>query len=182
MAGVDPARLIFIDESGCNVSMSPTHGRALRGHRVYDHKPINWGENLSVIGAVRLDRVVCHQTFVGSINSPKFIEFVQKRLCRRLHDGDIVVLDNLRPHHAPAVRELIEARGAELVFLPPYSPDFSPIEPCWSFIKHHLRRFALRTAEKLRRGICTAFLRVSPQHLAGWFHHCGYHQPKRSPV
>jgi len=182
MAGIDPARLIFIDESGCNVAMASAHGRAPSGQRVFDHKPAKWGENFSVIGAVRNDRVLCHQTFVGPINGPRFVEYVRKRLCPRLLPGNIVVLDNLRPHHAPVVRELIEAEGAQLVFLPPYSPDFSPIEPCWSFVKHHLRRLGHRTTQALRRGIRNVFMRVRSDHLLGWFAHCGYPQRKRSPV
>jgi transposase len=182
MAKEDPSRLIFIDESGCNVAMASTHGRAPSGARVYDHKPANWGENLSIVGAVRSDRVLCHQTFVGAINGPRFVEFVRSRLCRRLYPGDVVVLDNLRPHHAPVVRELVEAQGAKLVFLPPYSPDFSPIEPCWSFVKYHLRRLAHRTAHALRRAIRHVFMRVRSDHLRNWFAHCGYPQSERSPV
>lgn len=182
MASVDPARLIFIDESGCNVAMALNYGRAVRGERVLDSKPLRCGQNFSVVGAVRADRVLCHQTFLGPIDTERFVYFLRKRLCPRLYPGDIVVLDNLRQHHASIVRELIEAEGAELMFLPPYSPDLSPIEPCWSFVKHYLRKFALRTPEKLRRGIRNAFLRVCTKHLAGWFTHCGYHQPERSLV
>lgn len=182
MASVDPGRLIFIDESGCNVSMALRYGRAVRGQRVIDTKPLKTGHNFSVVGAVRIDRVLCHQTFVGAIDTERFVDFVRKRLCPRIYAGDVVVMDNLRQHHAPLVRELIEAEGAELVFLPPYSPDLSPIEPCWSFVKHYLRKFALRTAERLRAGIRNAFLRVCPEHLVGWFAHCGYPQPERSPV
>lgn len=171
-------RLIVIDESGCNLAMSPAYGRAPRGERVFDHKPANWGENLSVVGAVRADRVLCHQTFVGAVNGPRFVEFVRDTLCPRLYPGDVIVLDNLKPHHAPIVRELVEAVGARLLFLPPYSPDLSPIEPCWSLVKHHLRRLAHRTTEKLRRAIPNVLKRVRMKHLASWFAHCGYPQPE----
>lgn len=182
MKDVDPERLIFIDESGCNRSMALLYGRAVGGARVYDQKPAHWGQNLSVIGAIRADRVLCHQTVPGSINGPRFVTFVRDRLCPRIYPGDIVVLDNLRPHHAPAVRQLIEAQGAQLVFLPPYSPDLNPIEPCWSFVKHQLRKLGHRTVDKLKAGIRNAFLRVRSTHLANWFTHCGYNQGKRSPV
>lgn len=182
IAKIDPARLIFIDESGCNVAMASAYGRAPRGARVYDHKPANWGENLSVVGAIRADRVLCHQTFTGAVNGPRFVEFVRERLCPRLYPGDVVVLDNLRAHHAPIVRELVEAEGAQLLFLPPYSPDFSPIEPCWSFVKHHLRRLARRTVEALRPAIRNVLLRVRTDHLSAWFTHCGYPQRERSGV
>jgi transposase len=140
--------------------MSLAYGRALSGERVVDHKPANWGDNLSIVGAVRADRVLCHQTFVGAVNGPRFVEFVRETLCPRLYPGDVIVLDNLRAHHAPAVRELVEGVGARLLFLPPYSPDLSPIEPCWSFVKHHLRRLAHRTADALRRAIPNVLKRV----------------------
>jgi transposase len=140
--------------------MSLAYGRALSGERVVDHKPVNWGDNLSIVGAVRADRVLCHQTFVGAVNGPRFVEFVRETLCPRLYPGDVIVLDNLRAHHAPAVRELVEGVGARLLFLPPYSPDLSPIEPCWSFVKHHLRRLAHRTADALRRAIPNVLKRV----------------------
>jgi transposase len=182
MSGIDIDRLVFIDESGCNVAMAPLYGRSQGGARVYDHKPAKWGDNFSIIGAVRADRVLSHQTLRGSINGPRFVEFVRERLCPRLSPGDVVVLDNLRVHHAPIVRELIEAEGATLVFLPPYSPDLSPIEPCWSFVKHQLRKLRQRTPEKLLRGIQSAFMRVRTRHLVNWFAHCGYPQRTRSPV
>ncbi len=171
-------RIVVLDESGCNIAMSAAYGRALRGQRVLDHKPANWGENLSVIGAVRVDRVLCHRTFVGAVNGPRFVSFVRENLCPRLYAGDVVVLDNLKPHHAPVVRELVEAVGARLLFLPPYSPDLSPIEPCWSFVKAHLRRLAHRTAKALRQAIPNVLKKVRSKHLASWFAHCGYVQPE----
>lgn len=182
MSQIPLDRLIVLDESGCNLAMSLAYGRSLRGDRVYDHRPANWGENLSVIGAVRSDRVLCHQIFAGAVNGPRFVEFVRDTLSPRLYPGDVVVLDNLRAHHAPVVRELVQAVGATLLFLPPYSPDLSPIEPCWGFVKHHLRRLAHRTAETLRRAIPNVLKRVRTKHLASWFDHCGYPQSERSPV
>jgi transposase len=182
VANIDVERLIFIDESGCNRSMALSYGRAKHGQRVYDRKPAHKGENFSIVGAVRADRILCHQTVQGSVNGPRFVEFIERRLCPRLYPGDVVVMDNLRLHHAPIVRELIEDEGAQLIFLPPYSPEFSPIEPCWSFVKHQLRKFAHRTNEDLRRGIRNALLRVRSEHLANWFRHCGYNQPGRSRV
>jgi transposase len=154
--------------------MSPTYGRAPRGQRVLDHKPANWGKNISVVGAIRVDRVLAHKTFEGAVNGPKFIDFIRRRLLPRLFPGDVVVLDNLRPHHAPEVRRLVESAKAKLLFLPPYSPDFSPIEPCWSFIKHWLRSFKARIPELLKHAIVRAFQRVTTRHLTAWFKHCGY--------
>lgn len=172
---IAPDRLIFIDESGCNIAMSPTYGRAPRGQRVIDHKPANWGQNVSIVGAVRADRVLAHQTFDGAVNGPKFIEFVRRRLVPRLYPGDVVVLDNLRAHHAPEVRSLVEETGARLLFLPPYSPDFSPIEPCWAFLKNWLRTLKERVPARLKAAIVRGLRRVTTRHLASWFIHCGYH-------
>jgi transposase len=177
MAELSPKQLIFIDESGCNRAMALAYGRARGGERVYDRKPAHKGPNLSIIGAVRVDRVLCYQTVHGSINGARFVEFVRRCLCPNLYPGDVVVLDNLRLHHAPIVRELIEAEGARLIFLPPYSPELSPIEPCWSLVKHHLRKLAIRVAQKLPTAVRKAFLRVRSAHLFSWFRHCGYHQP-----
>ena len=174
IAEIATEKLIFIDESGCNVAMTPSYGRAPRGQRVIDHKPANWGKNLSVIGAIRADRVLAHQTVDGAVNGPKFIDFVRCRLAPRLYPGDVVVLDNLRAHHAPEVRRLIEAAGACVLFLPPYSPEFNPIEPCWAFMKQWLRSLKERVAERLKSAIVRAFRRVTSRHLAAWFAHCGY--------
>ncbi len=168
-------RLIFIDESGCNIAMSPTYGRAPRGQRVIDHKPANWGQNVSIVGAVRADRVLAHQTFDGAVNGPKFIDFVRRRLVPRLYPDDVVVLDNLRAHHAPEVRALVEQTGARLLFLPPYSPDFSPIEPCWAFLKNWLRTLKERVPARLKAAIVRGLRRVTTRHLPSWFSHCGYH-------
>jgi transposase len=154
--------------------MTPSYGRAPRGQRVLDHKPANWGENISIVGAIRCDRVLAHQTFDGAVNGPKFVSFVRNRLCPRLYPGDVVILDNLRPHHAPDVRTLVEATGAHLMFLPPYSPDFSPIEPCWSFLKQWLRKLKERVPERLKAAIVRGLQRVTTAHLSAWFAHCGY--------
>jgi transposase len=167
--------LIFIDESGCNIAMSPTYGRAPRGQRVIDHRPTNWGQNISIVGAVRADRVLAHQTFDGAVNGPRFIDFVRHRLVPRLYPGDVVVLDNLRAHHAPEVRCLVESAQARLLFLPPYSPELSPIEPCWSFLKNWLRTLKERVPARLKAAIVRGLRRVTSRHLTSWFSHCGYH-------
>ncbi|MEP7049976.1 MAG: IS630 family transposase [Pseudomonadota bacterium] len=172
---IDSERLIFIDESGCNIAMSPTYGRAPRGQRVLDHRPTNWGKNISIVGAVRADRVLAHQTFDGAVNRPKFVDFVRKRLATRLYPGDVVVLDNLRAHYAPEVRSLVEGAGARLLFLPPYSPDFSSLEPCWSFLKHWLRTLKERVPERLKAATVRGLRRVTSRHLASWFRHYGHH-------
>jgi transposase len=156
--------------------MASRYGRGLRGERVVDFKPANWGRSLTVVGAIRSTGVVAHQMFDGAMNTDRFIEFVEKRLCPRLRPGDVVVMDNLAAHHATEVRRLVEIRGAEVLHLPPYSPDLNPIEQCWAFVKNLLRKARARTEVLVRETVRRAFLRVRKKHLAGWFNHCGYHQ------
>lgn len=158
--------------------MAQTHGRAPAGVRVVDSKPANWGGNVTLVGAIKNDRIVCHQTFDGAMNKPRFIDFVQQVLCPRLPKGSIVVMDNMRAHHAIEVSEAIQAVGSSLMHTPPYSPDLNPIELCWSFAKGWLRRLARRTPHALRRAINNTMLRVRSSQLAGWFRHCGYDQRK----
>jgi transposase len=171
---VDPDDLVFIDESGFNIAMATAYGRGPRGQRVHDEKPVNRGKNYTVVGAITNDRVVCHRTLEGAMNKARFIDFVCTTLCPRLPPGSVVVLDNLRPHHAPEVREALEARGCRVLYLPPYSPEFNPIELCWSFIKNRLRRLGKRAVDELKCAIRNAFLRVRTTHLVAWFAHCGY--------
>jgi transposase len=176
-------RLIFIDESGCNLAMTPSSAWALRGHRAYDHRPTNWGGNITAVAAIRSDAVVCQRSFIGAMNTPRFVDFVEHQLVPQLRSGDVVVLDNLLPHKALRARELVNAAGAELVLLPPYSPDLNPIEPMWGFVKGKLQRAKQRTVAALRTTLRRTIGRVPIGHLLAWFKHCGYHpQPNRSLV
>lgn len=154
--------------------MASAYGRAPAGVRVRDSKPGNWGRNITVVGAITRDRVVCHRTMPGAMNKPRFIDFVTNVLCPRIHPGAVVVLDNLRAHHAPEVRAAI----ARVLYLPPYSPDLNPIELCRSFVKLWLRRLAQRTEEGLCKAIRNTMLRVRTDQLTAWFAHCGVGQRK----
>jgi len=158
--------------------MTSAYGRAPSGQRVVDKKPVNWGGNITVVGAITNNRVVCHRSLDGAMNKLQFIAFVKNTLAPRLHRGAVVVLDNLRAHHASEVREIIESVGCRLLYQPPYSPELNPIELCWSFIKLHLRRLARRTRKTLLPAIRHTFLRVRPRQLQAWFAHCGYPQCK----
>ncbi|NES80351.1 MAG: IS630 family transposase [Moorea sp. SIO2B7] len=126
--GIDPHNLIFVDESGVNLGMTRLYGKAKKGERLYDSCPGNRGQNISLIGALSLNGLIATMSIPGSVNSEIFITYVQKVLAPQLWVGAIVVMDNLSVHQAKKIRELIESAGAKLVFLPPYSPDLSPIE------------------------------------------------------
>ncbi|MBK6519171.1 MAG: transposase [Polyangiaceae bacterium] len=178
-AEVAPERLIFIDESGCNLAMSPTRGRS-RGQRAADHRrPI--GAETSHGGRGNSQRRGRASSPTRRDEYPRFIEFVERRLVPRLRPGDIVVLDNLLPHKAPRAR-IGRGGGCGAGLSPPYSPDFNPIEPFWGFVKPSFsgpRANSGRPALDTRRII----RRVPVRHLASWFRHCGFHhQPNRSGV
>jgi transposase len=171
-------RLVFIDESGCNVAMTPMYAWAPKGQRACDDKPASWGQNVSVIGAIRHDRVLCHRSYFGAVNTERFLEFSAKTLAPRLRTNDVVILDNLQPHKHPEVRAIVEAQGASLLLLPPYSPDLNPIELLWSFVKHRLRRLKSRTVETLLASIRSSLRRIPTTNFRNWFASCGYVQCK----
>ncbi len=174
MKHVDPSRLVFIDESGANLAMGRSHAWVLPGEEYVEPRPMNWGDNLSLIGAVRLTGWVTLGTQWKAVTAIDFIAWVRDRLAPRLQPGDIVLLDNLRAHKAPAVAALIERRGATLKFLPPYSHDFNPIEAVWALVKKYIRAFAPRTADALRRTARAARHVVDPFHCERFFVRAGY--------
>jgi len=171
---VPPEKLVFLDESGANLSMGRSHAWIRRGYELLDPRPMNWGTNLTMIGAVRLDRWVTLTTMVKTANSERFVRWVRQRLAPRLHRGDVVLLDNAKPHKDPRVAAIVETRGARLVYLPPYSPDFNPIEPAWGLVKKVIREAAPRAVDVLRRVARRARHRVRRSHLLQWFRHAGY--------
>jgi len=174
MKGVDPRRLVFLDESGANLAMGRSHAWVLPGEEYVEPRPMNWGDNLSLIGAVRLDGWVTLGTQWKAVRARDFVAWVRDRLAPRLRPGDIVLLDNLRAHKAPAVADLIARRGATLKFLPPYSHDFNPIEAVWALVKKYLRSFAPRTADTLRRTARAARYAVTSYHCHRFFARAGY--------
>jgi transposase len=127
-----------------------------------------------MIGAIRIDGPCAAAMVDGPVDADVFRAYVRLALAPTLHAGDIVVLDNLQPHKAAGVREMIEAAGATLLYLPPYSPDLNPIEPMWSKVKQLLRSAAARTFPTLQQAVWSALDAVTPQDCLGFFHHCGY--------
>ena len=168
-------RFIFLDESAVNTAMTPTHGRAPVGERVVDSAPRNYGEQTSLVGALSFGRgLIAVMTLTGAVDTLAFDAYLARVLAPRLHKGDVVVLDNLNVHKASQVVAVAEARGAQVVWLPPYSPDFSPIEQCWSKIKTALRAAKARTREELEKALAEAIKLVTQSDIRGWFRHCGY--------
>jgi transposase len=167
-------KLVFIDESGCNIAMAREYARSPIGERAQDDQPARWGDNVSLVGAIGVCGLRTLMTLNGAVDGEAFLAFVEHFLVPCLKPGDIVVMDNLSVHKTTGVREAIESAGAELRYLPPYSPDFNPIEECWSKLKSILRTLAARTRDALDAAIATAMSAVTSQDAVGWFEHSGY--------
>jgi len=150
------------------------HGRCPRRQRLLSRAPAGHWQTTTMIAAIGLDGVQAPLALEGAVEAEAFGIHVEQVLLPTLHGGEIVVLDNLTCHKHPRVRELIESAGAKVWYVPPYSPDFNPIEPMWSKIKQILRSLAARTFEGLVKAVGIALGQVTLQDLIGWFTHCGY--------
>lgn len=158
--------------------MTRTYGRAPRGQRVVDHVPAGKYHSTTMMGALRLDGTVAAMVYEGGTDVPVMEAFAETELRRIVRRGDIVVMDNLSAHKDPKVIRLIQRSGAAVWYLPPYSPDFNPIEPMWSKVKEILRALKARTAEALLDAIGVALGSVTGDDARGWFAHCGYRNTK----
>lgn len=154
--------------------MQRIYGRSVRGRRAYGVVPHGHYISVTMVSAIRLSGVFAEHSFVGAMNAERFRIWVKERLVPGLAVGDVVVMDNLSCHKDQEAREAIEAVGARVVHLPPYSPDFNPDEKVWSKTKSILRRMAERTVEGLLSVIGQAMASITPQDCAGYFKHCGY--------
>lgn len=163
-----------MDETGTNIAMTPLYSRALVGERAVGKAPRNQGVNLTVVGAIALDGVRAMMAYEGGTTKQAFLKFVREALVPALHRGDVVVMDNLSSHYADGVKEAIEAVGASLLYLPPYSPELNPIEHTWSKLKASLRRAEARTIRLLAAALNTSKAQISRSDLTGWFTNCGY--------
>ncbi len=164
----------FLDEAGSNLAMTRLYGRAAKGNRVIETVPQNYGENITMLAALSLAGVEAPMTINGAVDGTVFKVYVEQVLSPTLKSGDVVVMDNLPAHKVVGVKELIEGRGARLIYLPPYSPDLNPIEKCWSKIKTYLRKAKARTREELEKALREALLSVTAEDARGWFRSCGY--------
>lgn len=167
-------RFIFVDESAVNTAMTRRYGRAPKGERAYDSAPRNYGAQTSVIGAMGLRGLVATLMVEGAVDTDCFNAYLEQVLGPRLRRGDVVVLDNLTAHRASRIEEVTAGRGAQVLWLSPYSPDFNPIEQCWSKIKTYLRGAKARTRQRLEEALAAALGLVTKTDIRGWFKHCGY--------
>jgi len=171
---LDVHKLVFIDEMGANINLSRTHARAPQAQRVEEALPSSTPKGLSVAGALNDHELLATCCLPGAFDAPAFAAFVAQMVAPRLKAGDCVVLDNVALHKSPQVTQAVESAGAQLLPLPAYSPDFDPMEPCWSKVKAYLRQLKARTFKALFKGVAAGLRRITPEDIRGWFAHCGY--------
>jgi transposase len=171
---LDPARLVFIDETGASTKMARLRGRAPRGARCRAAIPHGHWKTTTLVAALRLEGMTAPMVIDGAMNGEAFRAYVRHMLAPGLQAGDVVIMDNLPAHKVGGVREAIEAAGARLLYLPPYSPDFNPIEQAFAKLKALLRKAAARTLDALETAIAAALDAFVPDECANYFTASGY--------
>jgi transposase len=172
--GLEPQRLVFLDETWAKTNMTRPRGRALRGERLIARVPHGHWKTTTFLAALRTSGLSAPLVVDGAINGAVFRAYVEQQLAPTLRAGEIVIMDNLNSHKVAGVRAAIEARGATLLYLPPYSPDFNPIELVFAKFKWLLRSSAPRSVENLWTLCGTLLDRFSPDECTNYFRHCGY--------
>jgi transposase len=166
--------VVFVDESGANITYLRTRGRAKAGECVRDKRPVNRGKNQTIVGALTIKGMQAVRIMDGAMTSERFDDWVIADLVPSLRPDQVVVLDNLRAHHSRVALEAIVKAGCHYLHLPPYSPEFNPIEQAWPKMKTILRRMALRTVGLLREGIIPALNAISAENALAWIRHTGW--------
>ena len=175
ISSIEPDRFVFVDECSSNTSLAPLYGWAKKGERARQKVPRNWGKNITLISTISKERGMGASLVVeGSTNGTVFETYLQEVLCPTLERGQVVVMDNLSAHRGERIRELIEGKGCELIYLPPYSPDFNPIEQAFSKLKNYLRSACARSRDALMEVIGEALRTITVSDAEGYFEHCGY--------
>lgn len=174
IASLAPSRLKFLDETGVNLALTPAYGRAAPGERGVDSVPRNYGPNVSVLATLDLTGLTAPMTVDGALDRDVFRVYVQDILGPTRRPGDVVVMDNLSVHKGPEIAELVQGRGARLVYLAPYSPDDNPIEQAWSKLKTGLRYAKARTREALDAALKGALQTITAADAHAWFAQAGY--------
>lgn len=172
MSGYDKNNLVFIDESGINTDLTRMYGRAAGGERCNDKVPFNTPQNTTILSSIRYNGETMYTVYQGGTTSDKFADYWKNILAPALHKNDIVVMDNMRTHHSKEVKKVIEELEINVVYLPPYSPDFNPIEKMWSKRKSILRRLKIRTLENLPDAVGYSFSTICASDCLGWFNSC----------
>ena len=167
-------KLIFLDESGVTTSMTRLYARCLGGRRIHEATPGSHWKIMTILGAMSTRGMIATMTIEEATDTDIFLAYLDHVLCPQLRPGDVVVMDNLSSHKVKGVRERIEAARAELLYLPPYSPDLNPIEKAWSKLKLLLRSAKARTKDVLDQAITDLLPQITPDNAQAWFRHSGY--------
>jgi len=180
MVGIDPAHWVFLDESGVATNLIRRYGRSRRGARVHDHAPHHHWQTSTFVAALRVDGLTAPGLLDGPMDGDCFLAYLDQVLVPTLQAGDLVVMDNLAAHKIEGVRDRIEAAGATLLYLPPYSPDFNPIELWFAKLKALLRTARRRTIEEVWTTVAACLTSFSATECRNYFRHCGYTATTRS--
>jgi transposase len=173
-AAVEPEKLLFVDECGAHTSLAPIYGYAPRGERLCQSVPRGRGKNTTVLSSMMLSGMGPSLAVEGATTARVFETYVEKVLAPSLEEGQVVVMDNLSAHRPKRIREMIEQRSCELLYLPAYSPDYNPIEEAFAKIKNLLRKAAARSKEALVEAIAAALSAITAEDARGFFEHAGY--------
>lgn len=176
MSERDINHLVFLDESGVNINMTRHYARAWKNRRAVDKTPLNTPCNTTVLSSIRLNGDCAYTVYQGGTTAERFAEYLKTKLLPTLSEADIIVMDNMRSHHAKVVKQLLDSSKVTYLYLPPYSPDLNPIEKMWSKLKAFLRKEKIRIASELPSAISKGFLTIRPKDCIGWFHSCNYVQ------
>lgn len=174
VAGLDVEQFKFLDESSVNLTLTRLYGRAAPDQRVVDSAPQPSGPQTTTLAVIGLRGLTAPLVLSGAVTGTVFYGYIQQCVVPTLQPGDVLFMDNLSAHKVAGIEALIEARGAHLIYLPPYSPDFNPIELAWSKVKTILRRRKARTFPDLLEALKQALRAITRQDIQGWFVHCGY--------
>ena len=167
ISGFKASDLVFLDESGCNTDMTRRYAYSLGGSRAVDSAPLSKPKNTTILSSFQLNGTLHYTTFSGGTTVEKFKRYLETDLLPHLDGNSVLIMDNMKSHHAKAVKKLLDSSGIRYIYLPPYSPDLNPIEKLWSKVKAFLRKFKARTLDTLPDAIQHAFQNVSPSDCSG---------------
>ncbi|TXD36895.1 transposase [Lujinxingia vulgaris] len=177
MRELNPDNVIILDETGSNLAFSRSHARSLQGKRPIGDRPCQRGQNVTVLAEIGTAGVAAHTTFDGALNGPRFIEWRKHSLCPTLKPGNVVAMDNRQVYKVADVKEAIEATGATLLYLPAYSPDYSPEELMWAWMKNWFRALEVRDCAILPLVVAPVLRALPVELFANWLRHCGWNVP-----
>ena len=169
ISGFKASDLVFLDESGCNTDMTRRYAYSLGGSRAVDSAPLSKPKNTTILSSLQLDGTLRYTTFSGGTTVERFKRYLETDLLPHLNGNSVLIMDNMKSHHAKAVRNLLDSSGVRYIYLPPYSPDLNPIEKLWSTVKSFLRKFKARILDALPNAIQNAFHSVTISDCSGWF-------------